>query len=800
MWLLVIPPLLCILPFIACVSLLLRGRAVTDRSESRLSKTARQFSIPGLIGGAWHVWHDLSGRQKTRVTRSLERFAKRKGHIATILFITISNALMLLLSIVIFVVVSLFLLFNEVNYSWKSSLATTRTKFATIRSIGCLVPFVGPPSDGALDWALGEKHPPESVIDETIHSPEIRSTVASVNTPAAAGDKTEDSLEKPTVSIRATPSEISEDDPSTAARIVVERAGSMSGPLTVQYKVGGSAKPEDYVAELDGSIVIPAEETSTTITITAVDNSTIDGDKVDLVLSPSSNYVVGPQKSVTVTIVENDTVENFRSDWSWFILCTLIVLGIVPRLVIGGLSVYLMRRSWCELMPDSDDQSINKIVGNVMGEKVTSTTETKVPELDESDQAPVLPEPTAVESKPRHFSSRPMLVAYSVAENDISILKQSDACQECDLEVVDGAAARHACIAQLKENSDISRVILLVRATTVPDKAFSSFLSQVTIELGSRNGLMGMVIVGASEHLERVGGDARANRDRLDHWRREAAGCGIKDGDVLVLDLDSCEEKSRLSKFVADSGRTESGGSFEMADKFDQALDHIEKKLRSACLSTAVSTSEDWKAICDQIRDHIANIYESEFRGFLSSITDADWQERASKIAPAIGLPEGVQQTLGKVLAMDKFFKSLSLKWMIAGAIAGVGATAALPLLVGGSIGIPALFAAFPYTTLGGAVSAQGIKTYWQSRGGPDDDSIDYATSYEGLDLDAATRASLLLLVMLEFQNNPHEVIAEKVEQHLGLVGRSIIDSSEKMSDEVSQMRRSLREDSEVFQ
>ena len=80
---------------------------------------------------------------------------------------------------------------------------------------------------------------------------------------------------------------------------------------------------------------------------------------------------------------------------------------------------------------------------------------------------------------------------------------------------------------------------MLVRATTVPDQAFSSFLSQIRHNQGGRDGAMKLLIVGAKEHLERVAGDTFANRSRLDHWRSAAFSCGMKTSDVLELDLES---------------------------------------------------------------------------------------------------------------------------------------------------------------------------------------------------------------------------------------------------------------------
>lgn len=794
MSLVIIPPLLCTLPFVACVALLFRrSNGGSDQRKSLLSKIARQFSIPGLIEGGWHVWQDFRGSKRSMVQDSLERFAKKRGHVGTILFVTLSNALVLLVSIAIFFAVLQFLLFNEVNYSWKSSLLKTTTKVNVVKEFGRLIPFVESPSHGAIEWAFGGEPPRSEVItDSKTSSESLQSPTKSDTTTAAAEATTEDRSEKPNVSIQAKSPEASEGDPPKAAQMVISRTGTPNGPLTVRYEIRGSAKSRDYAEDLNGEIVIPKGEASTTITITPVDNTAIDGTRtVELNLLPDRNYVVDANKSATLTIADDDSLEAYRSEWSVFMLSTMFALGILPRLVIGFLSAWLVRRSWLELKPNGDDDEIKKVVDNVMGDKVDSDVITTVPELKPKHEPEVLPNKTGQSSSSRHRPNRSVLVAYSLAEKDISALTNHSVSQKYELECVDGAAARHSWIDHLRSKMDIDRVILVVRATTVPDRAFSSFIAQVTDHLTARNGRSAMVMVGAREHLERVGGEARLNRDRLDLWKREAVCCGMDEAEVLALDLESADGKSHLEALLADSAISNVNGRIKLAGKYDKVLSHVEKKLNSACLSETVSSSQDWESVCKQIRQQITKIYEGEYQSFLSSITDTQWQERAAQIAPDFGLSNVARDVLARVLATQKFWKSLSPRWMIAGAVAGVGASAALPLLVGGTAGLPLLLGLLPYTTIGGGLTAQGILAFREapSEGSGHNDDL---PAYEGINLDVATRASLLLVVMLEFQNNSHDVIAAKVEQHLGALAGSAITTQQQMSATIAALRRSL--------
>jgi|GEM_PF-2627689 len=793
--LVIIPPLLCTLPFVACVALLFRkSQGGRDQHSSLLSKIARRFSIPGFIEGGWHVWRDFRGSKRSVIENSLERFAEKKGHWGTILFVALSNALMLLMSIAIFLAVSHFLLFHEVNYAWKSSLLQTATKVRIVNRIGRLIPFAELPSRGAIEWGMGIQQVQSHVgTDPGTDSAASRTPTNSVATTIDTEATPADQLEQPIVSIQATSPEAVEGEAPKAAQIAISRTGTLSEPLTVKYQIRGSVEPRSYAENLSGEIVIPRGAASTEITLTPVNNSSSDGTRtVELHLLPNRNYVVDSNKSATVTIVDDDNVEAYRYQWSTFMLHTMFVLGIFPRLVIGFLSAWLLRRSWLELMPNGDDQEIKKIVNSVMHEQMDSESVTKVPELELKHERGVLPNREGVQpSSSQRRPSRSIFIAYSLTEKDISALESHSISQKYQLERVDGAAARHSWINQLREKTDLDRVIVVVRATTVPDGAFSSFITQVTDHLTARGGHSAMVIVGARDHLERTGGNARSNRDRLDLWKREAVRCGMDAKDVIVLDIDSEDGKGQLDGLWTNAVVSNVSGQLNRAGRYEEALNQIEKELNTACSSGTVSSSQDWEFVCKEVRQQITNIYASEYQSFLSSMTDTKWRERAAEIAPDLRLSNASEDALPGVLAIQKFLKSLSPRWIMAGAVAGVGASAALPLLAGGVSGVPLLLGLLPYTTIGGGLTAQSIRNFWQARR-EESDINDDLPAYEGINLDIVVRASLLLVVMLEFQHNSHDVIAANVEQHLGTLGKSAITTQQQMSAAVATLRRSL--------
>lgn len=109
----------------------------------------------------------------------------------------------------------------------------------------------------------------------------------------------------PAVTISATDGSASEagSDPGTFA---LTRSGT-SGPLTVNYKVSGTARPgRDYLA-LSGSVIFPDGSVLATITVSPIDNGIAEGDRTVIVtLESGASYTVGSPNNATVTIADTD--------------------------------------------------------------------------------------------------------------------------------------------------------------------------------------------------------------------------------------------------------------------------------------------------------------------------------------------------------------------------------------------------------------------------------------------------------------------------------------------------------------
>ncbi len=115
----------------------------------------------------------------------------------------------------------------------------------------------------------------------------------------------DDESPSPTVSILATDPNAAE--PSDPGTFTVTRSASSTSSLVVSYTVAGSATPGADYSTLSGSVTIPANETSATITVTPVNDTDIEGNEaVTLTLAAGAGYTVGSPSTATVTIADDD--------------------------------------------------------------------------------------------------------------------------------------------------------------------------------------------------------------------------------------------------------------------------------------------------------------------------------------------------------------------------------------------------------------------------------------------------------------------------------------------------------------
>ena len=115
----------------------------------------------------------------------------------------------------------------------------------------------------------------------------------------------------PTITVSATTPNASETGPTNGV-YTFTRGGTYrngSGDLTVNYAMTGTATNGIDYNTLYGWMVIPAGQTTATVTLTPIDDTIMEGSETAiLTLASESTYTVGTPSSGTVTIADNDSV------------------------------------------------------------------------------------------------------------------------------------------------------------------------------------------------------------------------------------------------------------------------------------------------------------------------------------------------------------------------------------------------------------------------------------------------------------------------------------------------------------
>jgi serine protease len=137
----------------------------------------------------------------------------------------------------------------------------------------------------------------------------LNATSAATTAPASAGVKaclTDDA----TITLNATDASAAEAS-ADAGVFTITRNGSAASALTVTLSVSGTAVSGTDYSGLAGSVVIPAGQSSVTVTVAPLDDLAVEGaETVVLALQSGVGYLIGSPASATVTIADNDVAPS----------------------------------------------------------------------------------------------------------------------------------------------------------------------------------------------------------------------------------------------------------------------------------------------------------------------------------------------------------------------------------------------------------------------------------------------------------------------------------------------------------
>ncbi|HEY9622699.1 MAG TPA: FG-GAP-like repeat-containing protein [Crinalium sp.] len=119
----------------------------------------------------------------------------------------------------------------------------------------------------------------------------------------------------PTITIATTDANAAETtsgQTTNLGQFTLNRTGSLTSTLTVNYILSGIAINGTDYSNLAGTATFAIGAATTTIAINPIDDNVSEGDElVSITLAPAASYTIGSQKSAMITIVDNDSVAAF---------------------------------------------------------------------------------------------------------------------------------------------------------------------------------------------------------------------------------------------------------------------------------------------------------------------------------------------------------------------------------------------------------------------------------------------------------------------------------------------------------
>lgn len=496
-------------------------------------------------------------------------------------------------------------------------------------------------------------------------------------------------------------------------------------------------------------------------------------------------------------ISQNINEADYRKQWSQFLLSATFVYGVLPRLLIIAWSAALMYWHRKTLLPSNDDEFVQAIVRHIFSPPVTTANETLLPADDftTASVAPKQPKPTSALPVLPEVQFQPLS---SVSSNESAeSLPKTWAVVGYELEtkqhlerylaearvqaftthqqLVDGAREQAQFLEAIARHETPLNVLVIASSLGIPDYSFETFLTSVAGVVAKGRGATKLIVSDGKALLERFSGARNQYDERMIQWKQKANKAGLEMCDFHEFDL-STDQMLRdavalldTDCLVVNSSRTQ----VRIANKFSAALDEIKRRFAQTRLQNHVDDGNHWKFIATELLTWIDELYAAEKTMFHRLVVEQGYLQRAKEVAGRIELPKGVDVSqLAKAISLDEILKRLNLSpgWMIAGAIGGVGIAAAIPLVAGAAT-IPLTMGAAPYLAGLGAISTQWIRTKFSSGLDQSQEKLNASENetdaYLSFELELAVRSCLLRVVLLEFQGNDSNILAEQVARHL---------------------------------
>ncbi len=451
-------------------------------------------------------------------------------------------------------------------------------------------------------------------------------------------------------------------------------------------------------------------------------------------------------------ITDRAAAEQAQGAWSGLLIGSIVVYGLLPRLILLGLCLERRHRAQARWRLDTSQPGYLRLQARLM----PPSASLGIVDDDRAARSMLLATASSTSARSAQRDVGPPAVLGLEIDTPPSMWPPPvDGVSWNDLGFVDDRNDRHRVLDELEASTTQPQIIVIVTAlTTTPDRGISAFVKQVQIAAGCP---VGLLLTGGQ--ALRVRGDAQQMRGRVEDWRAFAAGAGVPEQRVVEVDLDHLTQTS-LAKLVDLVGAPpQSPAPRRVEAAFDVILDHYQRWPASPTVKEQA-----------QLHRAIGALYRDEhdaWRNFLRAPLDLT----GDLAAPLRAGAQRVTSLLPPRLRVDA-------RWMACGALAGaLGCVAAATLLS------PVAIAGLPMWTAIGAAVATATRAVKSVDAEPaDGETTDSAARGNAL------RAAALFALLLELQGRDEVAITRILDQAIAqdaAIDVDAIDAARRWLDDV---------------
>lgn len=409
-----------------------------------------------------------------------------------------------------------------------------------------------------------------------------------------------------------------------------------------------------------------------------------------------------------------------RSAWSSFLIGSIILYGIMPRLLLTAASLGKVRASTRGFRLDLDQPSIARIRGRL------DPDSRRIGIIrNESDEAEIAAAHAAAAEQRR--LAHPAVVGLEMEVPSTGWPPTVGAEVE-DLGIVESGQQRRELIEALRNrSSEPSRVLMFCSLLTTPDRGVGRFLTDL---VGSLSVPVGLILTEGDSLRQRS--EHASVSQRIADWRSLSEECGVEKEMVAEIDLDHLTANSSGRLHALLGGRDDQS---RPAGKLEDAFDLIVERART----WSIAPPEAERAA---LQRGIASIYadqREEWAKFLRIDARME-QDPAATLRKAA---ERVQDLLPSGIRLDP-------KWAAAGLAAGALGCIAVAALI-----TPTAISALPmWSVIAGSLGGL-LKSLKPEDADRDEEDM--------MDISDAVQSAALFAILLEFQGLGEDRIEQKL-------------------------------------